>query len=230
MDLDTALPSPPRIGPRERAQSEGVSSLGDADLLAILLGTGLAGRPVGLVAAGLLERFGTLSKLARLGPLALAEHPGVGMAKALRLAAALEIGARAQRPFAADARLANSAEVAAFMGPRLASLVHEEMWLLCLDGQNRLRSLRRVAQGGLHGLSLAPRDVLRAALHEAASSVILVHNHPGGDPAPSPEDITTTRRLAEAASLIGVPLVDHVILAPSGRYASLLDLGVLEIV
>ena len=228
MDL-VATSSPTVIGPRERAQSEGVSSLGDADLLAVLLGTGLAGRPVGLVAAGLIERFGSLHNLARLGPTALAEHPGVGLAKALRLAAAMEIGARAARPPATLARLSNSIEVAEFMAPRLAGLVHEEMWLLCLDGQNRVRGLRRVAQGGLHGLSIDPRDVLRAALHEAASSAILVHNHPGGDPAPSPEDLTTTRRLGEAARVVGVPLVDHVIIASADRYCSLLDLGVLPI-
>lgn len=227
MDL-AETPEPAPAGPRERALMEGVAVLGDADLLAILLGTGLAGRPVTVVAAALLDRAGGLANLARLAPAAIAEHPGVGLIKALRLAAALELGARAARPVL-RARLCNSAEVAAAMGPRLCALPHEEVWLVCLDGRNRLRGARRVAQGGLHGASVQPRDVLRAAITEAASAMILVHNHPGGDPAPSEEDIALTRRLAEAGEVVGVPLVDHVILEPGGRYTSLLDLGVLTI-
>lgn len=215
------------IGPRERAQSDGTGTLGDADLLAILLGTGLAGRPVTVVAAALLDRFGGLGGLAKVGPAALAEHPGVGMAKALRVAAALELGARASRPPAGLVTVTSSAEVAAYMGPRLAQLAHEEMWLLCVDGRNRVRATRKIAQGGLHGLAIAPRDVLRAAIHEAASAIVLVHNHPAGDPTPSAADLATTKRVAEAADLVGSPLVDHVIVTPEGRYASMLDLGIL---
>jgi DNA repair protein RadC len=229
MDLDDASLPPLSLGPRERALAEGIASLGDADLLAVLLGTGVAGRPVTFVAAALLDGFGGLEGLSRLGPAALAEQRGVGMAKALRVAAALELGARAaRRPTVAPATLTNSAEVAAHLEPRIARLPHEEMWLVCLDGRNRVRGLRRVAQGGLHGLSVQPRDVLRAAIYEAASAIILVHNHPSGDPTPSPEDLVLTRKIVEAAGAIGVPLVDHVIIAPSGRYASLLDLGVIE--
>jgi len=229
MHLDHLSLPPAAIGPRERALAEGIASLGDADLLAVLLGTGVAGRPVTFVAAALLDGFGGIEGLSRLGPAALAEQRGVGMVKALRVAAALELGARVvRREAASPATVCNSAEVAAHMAPRIAGLPHEEMWLVCLDGRNRVRGLRRVAQGGLHGMSVQPRDVLRAAIYEAASAMILVHNHPSGDPSPSPEDLVLTRKIAEAAAAIGVPLVDHVIVEPSGRYASLLDLGVLE--
>lgn len=214
--------------PRKRALVEGITSLGDADLLAILLGTGLAGRPVTLVAAGLLERFGGLVGLTRLGPSALAAHPGVGLIKALRVGAALELGARASSRPQSGAAVSNSSEVAAYMGPLLASIMHEEMWVLCLDGRNQVRGRRRVAQGGLHNLSVASRDVLRAAIYEGASAMLLVHNHPSGDPAPSPEDIVMTRTIAEAARVVGIPLVDHVILTPAGKYSSMLDLGVVE--
>jgi DNA repair protein RadC len=212
-------------GPRERALEEGVAALGDADLLAILLGTGLAGRPVGVVAATLLDELGSLEGLARVGPAVIAEQPGVGTAKALRIAAALELGARAARRPHALARVSDSAQVAAYMIPRLGALPHEELWLLCLDARNRVRSLRRVAMGGVHGLSIRPCDVLRAAIYEAAVSMVLVHNHPSGDPTPSPEDVAMTRQLVEAGRLVGIPLLDHVIVAPSGTYASLLDLG-----
>jgi DNA repair protein RadC len=221
-------PPRPLEGPRERALEEGVASLGDADLLAILLGTGLAGRPVSLVAAGLLDGAGGLAGLVRLGPAAIAEHPGVGPAKALRIAASLELGRRGARRLArVTAPITSSATVAARMSPDLGLLTHEEMWLICLDGKNQVRATRRVAQGGLHSCAVMPRDVLRAALYEAASAMVLVHNHPSDDPLPSAEDLAMTRRLAEAGATIGVPLVDHVIVVPSGKYSSMLDLGVL---
>ena len=101
------------------------------------------------------------------------------------------------------------------------------MWVLSLDGRNRLRGERRVAQGGLHGCAVAARDILRAALTDAASAFVLVHNHPSGDPRPSPEDVAMTAAVARAATVVGVPLVDHVVVS-DGRHASMLELGVLE--
>jgi DNA repair protein RadC len=232
MNLDQSLSLPaspsPMFGPRERAESEGIAALGDSDLLAIILGTGIAGRPVTLVAAALLDGFGGSAGLARSGPASIAQHPGVGMTKAMRIAAALELGARSVRPAGTPVTVSTSAEVAAYMGPRIGRLVHEEMWLLCLDGRNRIRAARKVAQGGLHSLIVSPRDVMRAAVHEAASSVVLVHNHPGGDSSPSPEDLVITRKVADAGRVLGTPLVDHVILTPEGRSSSLLDMGVLD--
>jgi DNA repair protein RadC len=229
--LDMALMEAQRLvgnGPRERALSEGVESLGDADLVAIVLGTGLMGRPVGLVAAGVLDACGGIEGMARLGPAALADHPGVGDAKALRLAAAIEIGRRAiRRATATREPLCTSAAVASLMSPRLGPLDHEEMWVLSLDGRNGLRGCRRVAHGGLHGCSVAARDLLRAALVDAASALVLVHNHPSGDPSPSIEDVAMTRTVVDAGAAVGVPLVDHVIIG-GGRYTSLLDLGIIE--
>ncbi len=212
--------------PRERALEEGVGALGDGDLLAILLGTGLSGRPVTLVAAGLLESAGGVTALARLGPKAIAEHPGVGPAKALRIAAALELGQRVARRAAIPlGEVRSSAAVAAFAASFLGGLAHEEAWILGLDGRNHLIGRRRVAQGGIHACAMLPRDVLRAAIHDGAAAIVLVHNHPSGDPTPSPEDDELTRRLAAAAMIVGTPLVDHVVVAPSGSYASYLDLG-----
>ncbi len=138
--------------------------LADADLLAVLLGTGLAGCPVGRVAADLLDDTGGLDGLARLGPAAIAEHAGVGPVKALRVAASLELGRRAVRRAQRDlGSLNSSAAVAARLGPDIAMLRHEEMWVVCLDGRNHLRAARRVAQGGLHGCLILPGDVLRRA-------------------------------------------------------------------
>lgn len=218
---------PLQRGPRERALEDGVKALGDVDLLAILLGTGFADRPVGIVAAMLLDHAGGLDRLARLGPAAIADQPGLGPAKALRIAAAMEIGRRASRERRdAAIELTTSASVAELMRAKLGPLVHEEMWVLSLDGRNHLRGLRRVAQGGLHGCSVGARDVLRAALFDAAAAFVVVHNHPSGDPSPSEEDLDMTRALEAAAMVVGCPLLDHVILGGE-EHASMLDLGVL---
>ncbi|MCC6552958.1 MAG: DNA repair protein RadC [Polyangiaceae bacterium] len=216
-------------GPRERALTEGIGALGDADLLAIVLGTGLAGRPVTIVSASVLDRFAGLEGIARLGPHALAEHPGLGLAKALRISAAMELGRRAhERAVRPRPPVRTSAAIAAWCVAHLGPLDHEQVWVISLDGRNGMRAARRVAQGGLHGCSIAARDILRAALSDAAAALILVHNHPSGDAAPSPEDVEMTAAVAAAGLIVGVPLVDHVILTPDGHYASMLDIGVLS--
>jgi DNA repair protein RadC len=216
-----------RDGPRERAIAQGLERLGDADLVAILLGTGGVGCPVTVLAAALLDESG-LEGLSRMPPARLAARPCVGPTKALRLAASFELGRRASavRRFPRP-RLASSTEVADFLRPRIAHLDHEEMWLVALDGQNGARAARRVAQGGLHGCAVTARDILRVALGEAASAIVLVHNHPSGDPTPSAEDIAMTRVVADAAEVVGVPLVDHVVIA-GARHTSLLDLGMID--
>ncbi|MET0591763.1 MAG: DNA repair protein RadC [Polyangiaceae bacterium] len=216
--------------PRERGLAEGFDSLADFELLSVLLGTGEKGRPVQRVASDLLEHWGGLVGLSHSGPRALAEMHGVGLAKAARIAAGFELGRRVLVRASAVPRLnlASSEQVARWGRVRLASLEHEQLWMLALDGRNGLRAARRVAEGGLHGCAVDPRDILRAALREAASAFVLVHNHPSGDPTPSDEDISLTNMVARAGSVLGTPLVDHVIVA-SGGHASLFDLGLLEL-
>ncbi len=215
-------------GPRERAAEVGVESLGDAELVAIVLGTGCAGHPVATLAATLLEEHGGVAGLARAGMGGLAQSTGLGPAKGARLAAAVELGRRAVFAASLDAspKLPDRAAVEAWARARLATLDHEELWLLALDGRHGLRAARRVASGGIHGLHVSVRDVLRIALREAASAFVLVHNHPSGDPAPSDEDVSFTRSVADAAALVGTPMLDHVVIARR-RSSSMLDLGIL---
>lgn len=104
----------------------------------------------------------------------------------------------------------------------------ERMYVVMLDGRNRCIGLHEVARGGLHGCAVSTRDVLRAAVMAHAAAFVLVHNHPSGDPTPSVEDVAMTRAVAEAAAVVGVPLVDHVIIGSWERFSSLLDLGVLS--
>ena len=203
---------------RERAIRGGVASLSDVDLLALLLATGAAGQPVGLVAQDLVDQVGGVDRLERVGPYRLAQQRGIGLIKATRLLAAIELGRRVTlRALSDERQVVGSFEaVAAWAQPRLAGLDHEEVWLLCLDGKNALRSARRIAQGGLHGCALRPADVLRPALEDAASGIVIVHNHPSGDPTPSLADIEMTRALVEACNILGLYLLDHVIVARSG--------------
>jgi DNA repair protein RadC len=201
--------------------------LTDADLLAILLG-GTAEAKSSTVAAKVLDRLGGVAGLCRAGTGELAAYAGVGAARGARVSAAIELGRRASSQLAALSTLGfpNSAAVAAWATPRLTLLDHEELWALALDGRNRLRGARRVAMGGLHGLHVSPRDPLRIALREGASSFILVHNHPSGDPTPSFEDIAFTERIVDAAEVVATPLVDHVVVARSG-HVSLLEKGLM---
>lgn len=203
---------------RERALQSGVADLGDAELVALLLGTGSAGHPVERVAQALLEAAGGLEGIARFGPHAFAAQAGVGPVKAARLAAAIELGRRSLLRALAERRpiLDCFEAVVDWARPRLAALDHEEVWLLCLDGRSGLKASVRIAQGGLHGCALTARDVLTPAVKNAAAAILLVHNHPSGDPQPSPDDVEMTKHVANCAELVGVPLLDHVVVARSG--------------
>lgn len=168
-------------------------------------------------AANLLLAAHGLAGLARLDEHEIEEFliasrlPRAGSA-ARTLAAAFELG---RRTAAADAappvRFSETRDVAAWAQPRLRHLVHEELWVLALDGCGGLRSARCVAKGGIHGIGVRSTDPLRIALRTGASGFALVHNHPSGDPSPSTEDVIFTRRIADAARTIGLPLLDHVI-------------------
>jgi DNA repair protein RadC len=202
-------------GPRERAVAVGIDQVGDADLVAMVLGTGCSGLPVGILAATLLEEHGGIGGLARAGIGELGQRAGMGPAKGARLAAAVELGRRAILAGSTNTLtcMPDRRAVEAWGRARLATLDHEELWLLALDGHHGLRAARRVASGGIHGLHVAARDPIRVALREAASAFILVHNHPSGDPAPSDEDVSFTRAVADAAAIVGTPLLDHAIVA-----------------
>jgi DNA repair protein RadC len=220
----TRMSTCPRLGPRERLLDVGVESLSDGELLALLLGTGSAAESVSVLATHLLEEHGALEGLARAGVGELRGRRGMGRAKAARVAAAIELGRRAfvasQRP--PPYRFPEATAVAAWADRSLSTLDHEELWLLALDAGNGLRAARRVAAGGLHGLSVSARDPLRVALREGASAFILVHNHPSGDPTPSTEDVEFTDRIARAADIVATPLIDHVIVG-RGACVSMLE-------
>ncbi len=221
-DLEHAL----QDGPRERAWATGIHSLSDTELIATLLGTGTATAPVGAVAHGLLADAGSIQTLSQLGPAEIARTAGVGPAKAVRIAAAMELGRRA-RKLPEGTSFAHAHDAATWLTPRLGHLDHEELWVLALDRRHRLRGVRRVAQGGVHGCAAAPRDMLRGALLDGAATMLIAHNHPSGNPTPSEEDVRTTLELRDAGRLVGLPLLDHLVVTETGRYVSLLARGIL---
>jgi DNA repair protein RadC len=213
---------PPGARPRERLLDGGSAQLSELELLALVLGS--AGTvPAVRAAERLLSHFGSLPELAR-GSVQELSVPGVGPARAARVAAALELGRRAQGPRCRSVSLSRPEDVYRYARPRLAHLTHEVFHVLLLDTRHRLVADRRVAAGGLASCAISPRDVFEPAIREAAPALVFVHNHPSGDPTPSRDDIELTRRLAEAARMLGLSLVDHVVIADGG-FASLAELG-----
>ncbi len=221
-------PLSPDERPRERLWTLGPAALTAAELLAILLGTGTGGRPVTALAARLLEAGeGSLRRLAARPPAELLRLPGVGPTKAARLLAAFELAARlAREERPALARIRAPEDVVRLFQSRLRDLAVEEFHLLALDSQSQVLREVLVTRGLLNSSLVHPREVFRTAIAEAAAGIIVVHNHPSGDPTPSAEDEAVTRQLVAAGRLLDLPLYDHVILA-GDRFTSFAESGLL---
>jgi DNA repair protein RadC len=219
---------PPDDRPRERLWALGASSLTTAELLAILLGTGGGGAGVLEVASRLLERCdGSLRRLAARPAPELRRQSGIGPTKAGRLLAAFELGRRLAaeaRPM--PARIREPEDVVRLFAPRLRDLQVEEFHLLALDSQSQVLREVLVTRGLLNSSLVHPREVFRPAIAEAAAGIIVVHNHPSGDPTPSAEDRGVTRQLSAAGQLLDLPLYDHVIIA-GDRFVSFATEGLL---
>ncbi len=214
--------------PRERLWSLGPAALTTAELLAILIGTGTEGRGVLDVAGRLLERGdGSLRRLVQRPRAELLRAEGIGPAKAARLLAAFELGSRLAREDRPPVhRVREPEDVVRLFGGRLRDLQVEEFHLLALDSQSQVLREVLVTRGLLNSSLVHPREVFRAAIAEAAAGIIVVHNHPSGDPTPSAEDRAVTQQLAAAGRLLDLPLYDHVIIA-GDRFVSFATSGLL---
>ena len=209
---------------RERYQLEGPGRFGDAELLALVVGTGTAGRSALDIAVALLERFGGLPGVATAEPAALRLVMGVGGERAVRLHASLEAGRRALRREVNREPVTSPGEAWALLEPDLRGLMDEELHGLFLDRRRRPVARRRLTQGSDGYTVVDPRQVYRVAIGVGANAVILAHNHPSGDPEPSDQDRRITDRLAEAGQLLGIPLLDHLVIGAKG-YRSLAEEG-----
>ncbi|MEY2822057.1 MAG: hypothetical protein RL105_1629 [Verrucomicrobiota bacterium] len=203
---------PPDDRPRERLSRLGPRALLDAELLELLIGVGTRGAPVAAVARELLSEAGGLLALSCWEPADFARVRGLGPAKAAELSAAVELARRIrERAHDPGDRLDAPAKVWARLEPLAAGLTVEKCWVLCLNRRNRLLALHEVSSGTATSSLLHPREVYRQALRHAASAAIVAHNHPSGDPSPSPADRAVTRQLADAGRVVGVELLDHVV-------------------
>jgi len=213
--------------PRERFLTKGAEALSDAECLALLLGAGVPGQTAVDQAQALLATFGSLAEIAEREVQELAWVGALGIAKAVRLGAAVELTRRLRaRPRTGRVRLSSPEEVARYFGPTLESKKKEVFRVALLDSQNGLLREVQVSEGSLSASIVHPREVFRAAILEATAHMILVHNHPSGDPTPSKEDIHLTRQLVEGARLLGLKVHDHVVIG-HGRHVSLAQRGLI---
>ncbi len=211
--------------PRERLRGYGASSLSNAELIAILLRVGVKGENVVEVATQLLSRFSGLPGIARASFEEICDQRGVGEAKAAQLLAALELGRRLaslqpeERPTIASPR-----DVANLLMGEMAFLEQEHLKVVLLNVRNHVLAVHEAYVGSTSGAVVRACEVFRPAVRANCQSVILVHNHPSGDPTPSAEDVAMTRQMVDAGKLLDIEVLDHIVLG-QGRFVSLKEKG-----
>lgn len=204
--------------PRERLQRHGTEAMSTPELLALLMGRGIKGESVMVVAQRLLSEFGNLQNISSASVEELCRVRGIGLAKAAQIKAAFELGKRYSDPdYQTKGEPVQSPQEAFLsMQEKLKGLKKEHFYILCLDTRGRVTVKRQVSQGNLDSSIVHPREVFKEAIASLAASVIFVHNHPSGDLEPSSEDINLTKRLLEAGELLGIPVLDHIIVSDKG--------------
>lgn len=214
--------------PREKLLQKGSYALSDAELIALLIGSGTASLSAVDVARKLLTTVGhDLNALAHLTAHDLMKIKGVGEAKALAILSALELGRRRKgAELVEKPKVTSSGEAFELIRPDLMDLPHEEFWLLMLNRANRLIRKQRVSHGGVGGTVADPKVIFKSAVAELATGIIVAHNHPSGNLTASQADIDLTRKLKEAARLLDMNLLDHLIVSGE-RYYSFADEGLL---
>ncbi len=211
--------------PRERMQLRGPQSLSNADLLAILLSTGLKGEPVTAMAERLLVTFGGLGGMLRADLEEIAAERGMGPAKATTIKAALELANRLSALRSEDKpQIASPDDVVDLLGLEMAALEQEQLRVVLLDTKNRVVATRTVYQGSANQAMVRAAEVFRDAVRRNAIAIIVVHNHPSGDPTPSSADVALTTELVRAGQLLDIEVIDHLIIG-QGRHVSLRRLG-----
>lgn len=199
--------------PRERMLFHGAETLNNAELLAILLGTGSRGCSAVDLADRMLKQFGGANKLVEADLQELIDMPGIGLAKATQLKAAIEFGRRIARMSSAiRPQMLTPQDAANYMMDRLRYERREHFVVLHLDAKSRLIGEEIASIGSLNASIVHPREIFKTALKRSAAAIICLHNHPSGDPSPSYEDIEVTGRLVEAGTLLGVEVLDHIII------------------
>lgn len=218
--ISTCPPSAGADRPRERLATHGPAALADAELVALLIRSGSRARSAVELAATLLDSARGLHGLALASVAELERLPGLGPAKAATVVAAIELGRRAAgRRLERGEPLRGPQDVYHHFAPRLRDESCERFLVVLLDGRHRVLGEVTVSQGTLTASLVHPREVFRPAIRQAAAAIVLVHNHPSGDPTPSAEDRSVTTRLQDAGELLGIRVVDHVIVGAGGFHS-----------
>jgi DNA repair protein RadC len=216
---------PMDLRPRERLEKVGERALSTAELLAIILRTGVGGQNALAVATGLLSRFGGLAGLARTSFSELQNVRGMGVAKSAQVKAALELGRRMLLAVPEDRLVVRSpGDLAQVLMAEMAHLDQEHFRAVFLDTRNRVLGSETIYKGSLNASYIRIAEVFRAAVRRNCASIIVAHNHPSGDPTPSPEDVSVTRQLVAAGRLLNVEVLDHLVVGQQ-RFVSLRERG-----
>lgn len=214
--------------PREKLRYKGLLSLTEAELIAILIGSGNPKESAVQLARRILGHVkNNLHELSKLDIDGLKQFNGIGEAKAISIIAALELGRRRNQTDALKKdQITCSKEAAAFITPKLGDLSHEEFWTLYLNRQNQIIHHEKISQGGLTGTIIDVRIILRKGILHQATAIILCHNHPSGNLEPSEADKNLTVKVKKAAEIMDIPVLDHLIITQTG-YLSFADKGIL---
>ena len=214
--------------PREKMMKKGIHTLSNAELIAILFGTGTRNESAVELARGLLDQSeNNLNKLARLGVKEICKIKGIGEAKAISVLTALELGKRrASEEVLARRIIKSSKDIYDLFGPKLGDLPYEEFWILLLNQANAIIEEVKISQGGITGTVTDVRIILKVALEKTATGIVLCHNHPSGALKPSEQDEKLTKKLFEAGKLLDINVLDHIIVTQAS-YFSFSDEGLL---
>ncbi|MAT59153.1 MAG: hypothetical protein CMF23_14370 [Ignavibacteriae bacterium] len=210
--------------PREKLILRGPQSLSDSELIAIILRTGTKGKSVVQISQEIIKKSGNLASLAVKTVSAFTKDEGIGKDKAATLAAVFEIAKRvnAQIKWFSDVKITSPEEVAKIFIPLLKDEIKEHFFVLCLNSANKIIKYENISIGNLNSSVVHPREVFKVAIDNNSANIIVLHNHPSGNPEPSNEDISITKKLVESGKILGIEIFDHIIIA-GNQYLSFVE-------
>lgn len=199
--------------PRERLQKFGVEALSSQELLSLILGRGVPGESVSITSQRLLSTFGNIKAISEASLEELSNVKGIGLAKAAQIKATFELAKRKDEVIQKKINIKNSEDVVNLVKPKLKDKKKEHFLILSLNSRNNLIRISKVSIGSLNASIVHPREIFKEAIQSSAASIILVHNHPSGDPTPSEDDLELTERLVKTGEILGIDVLDHIIVS-----------------